>query len=119
MDLRGREGWLLIFFTEHAHVMRERAVVVAQGGDAQHFGIEVAGLSAVPDLSPPPAHLFESGPHIAVEFPVVTPGGQDLRCLADDFRSKRTLSFMQLMFSLAESGGGQTAPVVTVQSGGG
>jgi hypothetical protein len=36
----------------------------------------------------------------------------------DDFRSKRTLSFMQLMFSLAESGGGQTAPVVTVQAGG-
>jgi hypothetical protein len=37
----------------------------------------------------------------------------------DDFRSKRTLSFMQLMFSFAESGGGQTAPVVTVQAGGG
>jgi hypothetical protein len=37
----------------------------------------------------------------------------------EDFRSKRTLSFMQLMFSLAESGGGQTAPVVTVQAGGG
>ena len=37
----------------------------------------------------------------------------------DDFGSKRTLSFMQLMFSLAESGGGQTAPVVTVQAGGG
>jgi hypothetical protein len=37
----------------------------------------------------------------------------------DDFRSKRSLSFMQLMFSLAESGGGQTAPVVTVQAGGG
>ncbi len=36
----------------------------------------------------------------------------------DDFGSKRTLSFMQLMFSLAESGGGQTAPVVTVQAGG-
>jgi len=37
----------------------------------------------------------------------------------DDFRSKRTLTFMQLMFSLAESGGGQKAPVVTVQAGGG
>jgi hypothetical protein len=37
----------------------------------------------------------------------------------DDFKSKRTLSFMQLMFSLAESGGGQAAPVVTVQAGGG
>ena len=37
----------------------------------------------------------------------------------DDFGSKRTLSFMQLMFSLAESGGGQVAPVVTVQAGGG
>jgi hypothetical protein len=37
----------------------------------------------------------------------------------DDFRSKRTLSFMQLMFSLAESGGGQQAPVVTVGAGGG
>jgi len=37
----------------------------------------------------------------------------------EDFGSKRTLSFMQLMFSLAESGGGQTAPVVTVQAGGG
>ena len=37
----------------------------------------------------------------------------------NDFRSKRTLSFTQLMFSLAESGGGQTAPVVTVQAGGG
>ncbi len=37
----------------------------------------------------------------------------------DDFRSKRTLGFMQLMFSLAESGGGQVAPVVTVQAGGG
>jgi hypothetical protein len=36
----------------------------------------------------------------------------------DDFRSKRTLSFMQLMFSLAESGGGQQAPVVTVGAGG-
>ena len=36
----------------------------------------------------------------------------------EDFGSKRTLSFMQLMFSLAESGGGQTAPVVTVQAGG-
>ena len=35
----------------------------------------------------------------------------------DDFRSKRTLSFMQLMFSLAESGGGQTAPVVTGAGG--
>ncbi len=37
----------------------------------------------------------------------------------DDFRSKRTLSFMQMMFSLAESGGGQRAPVVTVGAGGG
>jgi hypothetical protein len=37
----------------------------------------------------------------------------------DDFRSKRTLSFMQMMFSLAESGGGQQAPVVTVGAGGG
>ena len=37
----------------------------------------------------------------------------------DDLRSKRTLSFMQLMFSLAESGGGQQAPVVTVGAGGG
>ncbi len=37
----------------------------------------------------------------------------------DDFESKRTLGFMQLMFSLAESGGGQVAPVVTVQAGGG
>jgi hypothetical protein len=37
----------------------------------------------------------------------------------DDFGSKRTLGFMQLMFSLAESGGGQVAPVVTVQAGGG
>jgi hypothetical protein len=36
----------------------------------------------------------------------------------EDFRSKRTLGFMQLMFSLAESGGGQQAPVVTVQAGG-
>ena len=35
-----------------------------------------------------------------------------------DFRSKRTLSFMQLLFSLAESGDGQQAPVVTVQAGG-
>jgi len=34
-----------------------------------------------------------------------------------DFASKRTLGFMQLMFSLAESGGAQTAPVVTVQAG--
>jgi hypothetical protein len=38
----------------------------------------------------------------------------------EDFSSKRTLSFMQLMFSLAESsGGGQKEPVVTVQAGGG
>ena len=37
----------------------------------------------------------------------------------EDYRSKRTLSFMQLMFSLAESGGGQQAPVVTVGAGGG
>ena len=36
----------------------------------------------------------------------------------EDFKSKRTLGFMQLMFSLAESGGGQKAPVVTVQAGG-
>jgi len=36
----------------------------------------------------------------------------------EDFRSKRTLSFMQLMFSLAESSSGQQAPVVTVQAGG-
>jgi len=36
----------------------------------------------------------------------------------DDFASKRTLSFMQLMFSLAESSGGQKEPVVTVQAGG-
>lgn len=37
----------------------------------------------------------------------------------NDFRSKRTLSFMQLVLSLAESGGGQQAPVVTVGAGGG
>jgi hypothetical protein len=37
----------------------------------------------------------------------------------EDFQSKRTLSFMQMMFSLAESGGGQRAPVVTVGAGGG
>jgi len=37
----------------------------------------------------------------------------------EDFRSKRTIAFMQLMFSLAESGGGQQAPVVTVGAGGG
>ena len=36
----------------------------------------------------------------------------------NDFRSKKTLGFMQIMFSLAESSGGQTAPVVTVQAGG-
>ncbi len=36
----------------------------------------------------------------------------------DDFASKRTLSFMQIMFSLAESGRVQEAPVVTVQAGG-
>jgi len=36
----------------------------------------------------------------------------------DDFASKRTLGFMQLMFSLAESSGGQKEPVVTVQAGG-
>ncbi len=36
----------------------------------------------------------------------------------DDFDSKRTLGFMQLMFSLAESTGGQNEPVVTVQAGG-
>jgi hypothetical protein len=36
----------------------------------------------------------------------------------EDFQSKRTLSFMQMMFSLAESGGGQQAPVVTVGAGG-
>jgi hypothetical protein len=36
----------------------------------------------------------------------------------DDFNSKRTLGFMQLMFSLAESSGGQHEPVVTVQAGG-
>jgi len=36
----------------------------------------------------------------------------------DDYQSKRTLSIMQLMFSLAESGGGQVQPVVTVQAGG-
>lgn len=36
----------------------------------------------------------------------------------DDFASKRTLGFMQLMFSLAESSGGQREPVVTVQAGG-
>jgi hypothetical protein len=35
-----------------------------------------------------------------------------------DFVSKRTLSFMQIMFSLAESGTVQTAPMVTVQAGG-
>jgi hypothetical protein len=37
----------------------------------------------------------------------------------EDFRSKRTIAFMQLMFSLAESGSGQQAPVVTVGAGGG
>ena len=36
----------------------------------------------------------------------------------NDFKSKRTLGFMQLMFSLAESGSAQLAPVVTVQAGG-
>ena len=36
----------------------------------------------------------------------------------EDFASKRTLGFMQLMFSLAESSGGQKEPVVTVQAGG-
>jgi hypothetical protein len=36
----------------------------------------------------------------------------------DNFASKRTLSFMQIMFSLAESGRVQEAPVVTVQAGG-
>jgi len=35
----------------------------------------------------------------------------------EDFPSKRTLSLMQLMFSLAESGKTQEAPVVTVQAG--
>lgn len=37
----------------------------------------------------------------------------------DDFASKRTLALMQLMFSLAESGRAQEAPVVTVGAGGG
>lgn len=36
----------------------------------------------------------------------------------DDYQSKKTLAIMQLMFSLAESGGGQVQPVVTVQAGG-
>jgi hypothetical protein len=35
----------------------------------------------------------------------------------DDYSSKRTLGFMQLMFSLAESSGGQQELVVTVQAG--
>jgi len=37
----------------------------------------------------------------------------------DDFASKRTLGLMQLMFSLAESGRVQEAPVITVGAGGG
>ncbi len=37
----------------------------------------------------------------------------------DDFASKRTLALMQLMFSLAESGRAQEAPVITVGAGGG
>jgi hypothetical protein len=37
----------------------------------------------------------------------------------DDFPSKRTLGLMQLMFSLAESGRAQEAPVITVGAGGG
>jgi len=52
-------------------------------------------------------------------FVTVRYGGKWFWIDNNDFRSKRTLSFMQLMFSLAESGGGQTAPVVTVQAGGG
>jgi hypothetical protein len=37
----------------------------------------------------------------------------------DDFASKRTLSLMQLMFSLAEPGRVHEAPVITVGAGGG
>ena len=37
----------------------------------------------------------------------------------EDFASKRTLGLMQLLFSLAESGRTQEAPVITVGAGGG
>ena len=36
-----------------------------------------------------------------------------------DFPSKRIFSFLTILLSLAETGGGQAAPVVTVQAGGG
>lgn len=74
---------------------------------------------AIEDLGfKPMIHVHSSTEKPGDAFVMVRYDGMWFWIDNDDFKSKRTLAFMQLMFSLAESGGGQSAPVVTVQAGG-
>ena len=73
---------------------------------------------AIEDLGfKPMIHVYSSTEKPDDAFVMVRYDGMWFWIDNEDFRSKRTLGFMQLMFSLAESGGGQQAPVVTVQAG--
>ena len=60
-------------------------MVVAYGGDAEDFEIDLARPAAIPDLAPPTASFFDSGPHLAVELPIVTSRSEDFRCQTNDF----------------------------------
>jgi hypothetical protein len=88
----------------------------------------ITGGRVRPNPNPEAMEMFGFDPMIKVYSSATRPESSFVAVRYDglwfwidknDFRSKRTLSFMQLMFSLAESGGGQTVPVVTVQAGGG
>ncbi len=88
------------------HVAAGRTRPSHDPGPLKDFGFE------------PMIRVYSSAQRPDDTFVMVRYGGLWFWVDHEDFRSKRTLSFMQIMFSLAESGTGQQTPVVTVQAGG-
>jgi len=89
------------------HVASGRTVPTPSAEELQEYGFEPLIRVLSSETSPDDAF-------VAVRYE-----GRWFWIEHDDFSSKRTLTFMQLLFSLAEWGGGQRQPVVTVQAGGG
>ncbi|MNQ63195.1 hypothetical protein D3C85_775690 [compost metagenome] len=70
---------------EHADVVGDLVVAVANGADGEPFGVGVAVLATVPDLPLPVSFTLQLVPHGGVEGAVVLAGGQQAWRLAEGF----------------------------------
>lgn len=114
----------------HEIAMLSRSILEMLAGLSMWIDVPPAHLGSGRVLPPPSTEAMErygfrpmitvrsSAERPADAFVAVRHDGTWFWIDHDDFDSKRTLGFMQLMFSLAESSGGQREPLVTVQAGG-